>query len=600
MSIDLTRFLAFHHPFVLLSDEERDRVIASARTETVAAGTHILRQGGRSSGCLFLLAEGTVRLLRDEQEVQVLDEGDCFGYPSILAQAAPAFDAVADDQAVLHCVPAEVFTGLLHNPAFAEFFLKSITERLQRVTRREVASLGGELTTTIGSLQPDPPLEVPPTATVGDVARAMRDRRVDVAIVADDPPGIITDHDFQTRVLAENLGPDTPASRVMTRPLKTLPEDAPAHEALLFMLEHRIHHLPVAGLGGIVGILSATDLLRHQTRNPLYLMRQLEHVDSPAALASYVRTVASMVERLFAGGLKVAQIGRICASLNDALARRVLRLAEDRLGPPPCPYAWLVFGSEGRREQVLINDMDNALAYAEESPEAAAYFPKLAAAAVQNLQAAGFPPCPGGYMATNWCRSLPEWERTLGDWIGKPDPENLMVASIFFDFRAVAGDLSVEPLERLVTTAHEQQVFMLHLARASLNWRPPLGLFRRIQADDGRVDVKTGGLAPLVSAARVYALASGSAARSTRERLDDAVQAGLLSQDLGATAVETYRYLLQMRLRAQLAALHAGGELDNRIDLGALSPRDRHLLKDAFGVIREVQGAVAQRFRTNA
>ncbi len=598
MAATIGELLRTHHPFVLLDDAERVRVEAAVRTEVFRPGTRILRVGGKPSPCVYLVAEGTVHLTRDGVTVQILEEGDCFGYPSIIGMAPPSLDAVAVDAVTVHGIPAADFRELLGNAPFAEFFLKSLSERLRRVTRREVASLGGELTAAIGDLGLQRPLVVSPSATVGEVARAMRDARVDVAIVSSDPPGILTDHDFQTRVLAADRGADMIASDVMTRPLKTLDDDVPVHAALLFMLQERIHHVPVTAAGEIRGVLSATDLMRHQTRSPLYLMQQLEHVDAPEALATYASGVASMVERLFEGGLKVAQIGRICASVGDTLVRQVLRLAESQLGPPPCAYAWLVFGSEGRMEQVLINDQDNALVHADDSAEAQAYFPRLARLAVDSLVTAGFPPCPGGFMATQWCRSLAGWQRTFGDWIRTPDPQALMVAAIFFDFRAIAGDLDVTPLVDQVAAAGDNQLFMLHMARASLNWRPPLGLFHRIQAEDGRVDVKTGGLAPLVSAARVYALQARSAARPTRERLEAAIAAGLLSRDLGTTSIETYRFLLQMRLRAQLAALHAGGVLDNRIDLGNLSPRDHRLLKDAFGVIRSLQEAVAQRFRT--
>ncbi|MBK9778332.1 MAG: CBS domain-containing protein [bacterium] len=308
-----------------------------------------------------------MRLVRDGEELQVLEEGDCFGYPSMINRAAPAFDVVAAGEVLVHCVPEAVFRELLGNAAFAEFFLHSLGERLQRVTGASVTALGGELTTELGDLELRAVVQVPPDATVAEAARAMRDARDDFALVAGTPPGIVTDHDFQVKVLAEGLGPDTPVARVMTRPLKTLPSDTPVHGALLYMLEERIHHLPVLREGHIIGVLTATDLLRHQTTNPLYLMRRVEHLDRDTTLATYSRDAAAMVERLFRGGLKVGQIGRVFASLNDALIRRLCRLAEADLGPPPCPYAWLVFGSEGRMEQALLTDQDNALVYARRS-----------------------------------------------------------------------------------------------------------------------------------------------------------------------------------------------------------------------------------------
>jgi CBS domain-containing protein len=592
-------FMRDQHPFNLLNEEDLALVNSVAGVREFADGERILAQGGATSTCLFLLAEGEVRLLRDGEEFQTLEEGDCFGYPSIINRASPAFDVVAQGGVTTHCIPASVFRELLGNAAFAEFFLKSLGERLQRLTAGAAVSLGGGLTTALGDLALRAPVTVPPEATVADAARAMRDRREDVVLVASDPPGILTDHDFQTKVLAESLGPDTAVERVMTPHLKTLPADTPVHGALLFMLEERIHHLPVAGPDGILGIVSATDLLRHQTRNPLYLMRRLDHLEDRAALASYGPDAAAVVERLFTGGLKVGQIGRIFGSLNDALIRRLCKLAEQELGPPPCPYAWLVFGSEGRLEQALLTDQDNALVYAAASDEAQDYFARLAERVVADLVTAGFPPCPGGCMATNWNKPLDAWADTIADWIREPTPDNLMVSSIFFDFRAVAGDLDTTPLADQVAGAAESQLFMAHLARVSLRFKPPLGLFRRIQSDDGRVDLKKRGIASIVAAARVWALEAGSRARPTRERLEAAMARRVVSRDLGRTLIETYRFLLQLRLGAQLEELKAGRELDNDIRLKSLSPLEYRHLKDAFGAIREMQQAVAQRYRTS-
>ncbi len=601
MTALIVDFLQNQHPFTLLTEDELERVKAAATTATVPAGRVIIHQGGEISTCLHLLGRGHVVLLRDGEEVQELDDGDCFGYPSIISQAPPALEAVAAEESVLHCIPADLFRDLLHaNALFAEFFLKSLGERLQRATRREGRTIGGELTTPVGELELRAPVTVAPGASVAEAARAMRGARVDVVLVTAEPPGIITDHDFQTKVLAEGLGPDTPVADVMTRPLKTLPADALVHHALLFMLDERIHHLPVTVDGDIRGILSATDLLRHQTRNPVYLMRQFDNVDSPEMLGTYARDMAAMVERLFHGGLNVGQVGRICASLNDTLLRSLLRLAERELGEPPCPYAWLVFGSEGRMEQAIINDQDNALAYAEDTPEARAYFGRLTRHVVDNLVAAGFPPCPGGYMATNWHKPLAEWQATVSEWIRSPAPDNLMVSAIFFDFRVVGGALDVSALDDIVAGAHENQLFMAHLTRVAQSWRSPLDIFRRIRTEGGQVDIKTGGVAALVGTARAYGLAAGCRARPTRERFEAAMEAGVLSRDLGHTAVETYRFLLQLRLRDQLAEMHEGREPDNLIDLKQLSSLEQRHLKDAFGVIRQLQDAAGRHFRTQS
>ncbi len=597
MSCHHLEFLRTQHPFHHLSETELQDLAGAANTADHPAGARILVQGGAPSTFLYVLLQGEVDLLRDGQVVKILEPGDCFGYPSLIGGTPPAFHAEARAASTVCRIPAPVFQGLLGNRRFAEYFLKDLGDRLRQVTTTAVKGMGGELSAALGELGLAEPVTIAGTATVGQAAVAMRDARQDVVLVTGESTGIITDHDFQVKVLAEGRGPDTLVDAVATRPVKTLPADTPVHAALLFMLENRIHHLPVTRDGRLAGLVSATDLLRHQTRNPLFMMRQLENLQSREALGSYAGDLAGMVERLFFGGLKVAQIGRITASMNDALLRRLLDLAERDLGEPPCPYAWLVFGSEGRMEQALITDQDNALAYAEDTPEAARYFAQLAARVVADLQAAGFPECPGGYMATNWCRPLAWWEQTVRGWIDTPTGENLMVSAIFFDYRNVAGGLSTAGLDAIIAGAGGHRLFQARLAGAALNFRAPMGMFRRIRNQDGLVDLKTGGLAPLVSMGRVYGLEASSRARTTRERFEAAMAAGLLDESQGRDAVETYRFLLQLRLGQQLAALKAGDRPGNSIRLDELTSLEHRHLKDAFQAIGELQGVAGRHFQ---
>jgi CBS domain-containing protein len=251
-------------------------------------------------------------------------------------------------------------------------------------------------------------------------------------------------------------------------------------------------------------------------------------------------------------------------------------------------------------EQALLTDQDNALVYLEDSDEARDYFGTLADRVKNDLLRAGFPPCPGGYMATNWHRPLDEWIQLFKGWVETPDPQALLETAIFFDFRPVHGALSLEPLEQIIQEARKRHIFLGQLARSALEFRPPLGFFRRIIRDeDGRVDLKAGGVAPIVSLARVYALEAGARTRSTFMRLEAAAEANTLSQEGAETLAETYRFLLQLRLREQLATVQAGGIPDNKIRLQTLSPRENRHLKDAFLAIREMQDATSHRFRTD-
>jgi CBS domain-containing protein len=459
------------------------------------------------------------------------------------------------------------------------------------------ARIGEDLTTPIASLVSRPPVAVSPEASVAEAARAMRDAGASAALITDEPPGIVTHRDLGERVLAAGLEPGVPVRAVMSRPLQPFPDGMPVHEALRRVLELGVHHVPVTRGGRVVAILRDTDLLRHQFRSPLPLLNRIEALgrlsDAPG---DYSREVASITETLFFGGLGVAQIGGVLAAVSDALVRRLLALAERELGPPPCPYSWIVLGSEGRREQVLLSDQDNALVYRDDVQGASDYFRSLAELAVDGLLKSGFPRCPGGYMATSWCKPLAEWQVLFRRWVEIPEPEALLEAQIFLDFRTVHGGLSLEPLDRTLASGGRRGLFLHNLARAVLRFRPPLGPLGRIRTDDGAIDLKVGGIGPIVMMARLYALAAGAGARPTLERLQVAAEAGTLSRAGAEILGESFRFLTRLRLQEQIRSLHRGEEPGNQVRLDAVSPLERRRLSEALRAVRKQQDAAALRF----
>jgi CBS domain-containing protein len=437
------------------------------------------------------------------------------------------------------------------------------------------------------------PLFVDPATSVARAAQAMQEARVGSVLVASDPPGIVTDRDLRGRVLAAGVGPETSISQFMTRPVRTIDADAPTFAALRLMLEENIHHLPVTDEGNIVGVVSATDLLLHQGKNPIYLRGVIDTWDDRANVVNYAGEIGGLVQALFNSGLAAVQISQIVSSLNDALVKRLVALAVARIGPAPTPYSWIVFGSEGRLEQTLLTDQDNALLYAEDSDVARSYFAALAKHVVNGLIQAGFPPCAGGFMATNWCKPLGVWQELFNQWIHLPKPAALLEAAIFFDFRCVAGTLSLQTLDDIVASAKSQKLFLSHMARGALDFYPPLGFFNRLRSENGKVDLKKGGIAPIVGLARVAALAAGSGERSTLERLDSAQHAGELLSRQDATALgEIFPFLFQLRLQEQLQALAAGSAIDHSVVLAALSPMHLRHLKEAFVLIKRIQDAI--------
>jgi CBS domain-containing protein len=449
------------------------------------------------------------------------------------------------------------------------------------------------LTLPVKQLIKRPPLFIEASATVGQAAHAMQNARVGSILIATDPPAIVTDRDLRGRVLGAGLGPETAVTQIMSHPLITVDSEALVFTALHLMLEKNIHHLALTEEEKIIGIISSTDLLLQEGKNPLYLHGTIESLADPEQIVDYAGEIAELVEALLSGGLAAIHISQIVSSLNDALVKRLVDLTMKKLGTAPTPYAWIVFGSEGRLEQTLLTDQDNALIYAEESKTARAYFADVAKQVVDGLIRAGFPPCDGGFMATNWCKPLAAWQELFDEWTRVPKPGALLDAAIFFDLRRVAGTLSIEPLEDVIAGAKSRHLFLAHMARDALNFYPPLGFFNRLRSDRGRIDLKRGGIAPVVALARVAALAAGSRERSTLERLRiPADSSAFLSREDATALGEIFPFLFNLRLEQQVKSVVAKTAINHQVVLAELSTLTRRHLKEAFIVIKRIQDAV--------
>ncbi|HEX6249010.1 MAG TPA: putative nucleotidyltransferase substrate binding domain-containing protein [Nocardioidaceae bacterium] len=342
--------------------------------------------------------------------------------------------------------------------------------------------------------------------------------------------------------------------------------------------------------------------LAEHVSGPLALARGLADVERLEALDSYAAEMTEAVARLLSDGADVLQVTQAVAHVNDVLTSHVLDLAEARLGPPPYAYSWLALGSHGRGEQVLSSDQDSALAYggprlAQGDPDE--YFGRLAGYVVDALARAGIPKCTGDYMATTWRYPLSTFTGYFERWVNDPAPSDLLKAEIFLDVRPVHGDLDVGRLDDILVAGGKRGSFLMQMARATVTFRPPVILLGHLHTDHGYLDIKRSGTAAIVLLARLYALAAGTNARTTLDRLRVAGEARTLSPSGAEQLVEAYRLLTELRLRHQVEQARDGLTVDNRVRVDGLPGRDRRRLRDAIRTVRVMQEITANRYQTH-
>ncbi len=599
-SLDPVAFLRSTPPFDALPQGDFEEAAKGLEVVFFPAGTRLLKAGGAPAEHLYVVRKGAVRLEREGETLQLIEEGEIFGFTSLISGRA-TLDVTVEEDLLAYRISKAEFHRLLQQASFAGHFASGIADRLRSsLERQQVANFQPDLALPVSTLVRGPAIRGAPGLTVGEAAKRMADANVGSLLIDSDPPAILTDRDFRTRVLAAGRGPETPVSEVATSPIQTLPAATPIYEAWRILLDSGLHHLPVTRGDEIVGVVSSSDLLKSTASGPVAVMKKVERLPDRASLAGYTQLVTEMVSALFVGGLEPTTIGGFVARLNDTLLKRILRWAEADFGPPPCPYAWLAFGSEGRMEQLLLTDQDNALVYQEESPDAREYFARLTERVNGDLRAAGFPSCPGGYMATKWRSSLAEWEERFIRWLEDPTPQALLEASIFFDFRVahVHGALSVASLDGIIERARGARVFLSAMAKSALTFRPPGGLLLRLRGESSKIDLKLNAISCIVFLARVYGMEVGARSSNTLQRLGAALDAGLIEKDTCDTLSEAYRFMLRLRLREQLRTFAEGRLPTNVIVLGALSSLERSRLRDVFRAIEAWQRRASYHYRT--
>jgi CBS domain-containing protein len=595
-ALDPVAFVRSTPPFDSLPQDLFDGAARSLEVIYHPAGTKLVTVGEEPLRHLYVIRKGAVRLERAGQTLQVLEEGETFGYTSLITGKA-TLDGIVEEDLLAYRIPGEEFHRLLSDARFAGHFAAGLATRLESsLEHSPVATFRVDLMAPVETLVRRSAVWVDETATVGEAARVMVEERVSSVLVRGETPGIVTDRDFRMRVLAQGLGPETPVARILSRPLRRVESSMPVHEAWAVLLEANVHHLPVMRDGEVLGVLTDTDLLKHTSQGPVAVLRLVDKLPGRDGLPGYSRKVTEMVAALLAGGLSPIVIAGFVAQLNDALMRRILHWAEEDLGAPPAPYAWLALGSEGRQEQTLLTDQDNALVFADEGASSREYFTALADRANTDLSAAGFPRCPGGYMARNHCGTLSEWRDRFAGWVADPTAQGVLEAAIFFDFRRVAGSLDLAPLQELLDGIPRREAFLRSLVRQALDFRPPPLLVLRLRGG-ADLDLKRQGIAPVVFLARCYGLAVGSNARNTLDRLRAATRAGLMGPEASAAVIDSYRYLLGLRLRMQLKMISEGKAPTNMVSLSQVSGIERSRLKDSLRAIASWQDKAAYRYQ---
>jgi len=614
-------------PFSFLSEKDLDEMVNALSLIHHNAGTLLFVQGKSRIDYLYIIQKGAGELYYEQAGEKILKgylgEGDTYGGISMLLNKGVSIRSLrVEEEAYLYALPERDFMRLCHRcPAFSEFFTDTFGKRMLNRSYAEIFArriLPKDETVhifnvSVSRLMSRDILSCNQKMPVQQAAILMSRKKCSSIFVQNDAGkqiGIVTDTDLRNRVIAQGLEINIPISAIMSSPLSMIPEQLSVFEAMLEMMQKNLKHLAVQDSSGkVIGTISSRDLLAAQGQSPLFIVREIASAISREELREKQARIPGLVQNLISSGAKAENVTRLIATVSDAILQRLIEIALEQNGPPPEPFVFMIMGSEGRREQTLKTDQDNAIIFRDvpedRLPIVQNYFLTLGETVCTWLDEIGYAFCKGGVMAMNpnWCQPLSVWCNKFSDWIHTAEAEDLLHSSIFFDFRGAYGDFSlIDQLRRhLSDSLQGWSGFFRHLTENALHFKPPLGFFRNFVVESkgehrNAFDIKQAML-PVVDFARIHALKNGIEETNTMDRLYQLHEGGHLSGKDYNDISRSYSFLMQLRFVRQITAIiEENGPPDNYINPKNLSRIEQTMLKEIFKRVEDFQARMSFEF----
>jgi len=600
--------LADHIPFAQMAHADLDFFLSNASQHYYAPDDVLIEPASGVVKQLFFIRRGTVTSTRGlagpMADVFEYESGDLLPLSAALAgRAVKAVYRATADTFVLTLPVLAMQTLAQQSPVFADF-LNQHTQQL--LTLSHQALLTSYATQALTEQQLEKPLEAclqrspvscSPETPLREALQTMHQARIGAMLVTDpmgQPLGILTRFDILGRITLAQVSLDAPIAQVMTQPVLTLTTAHTAEDAALLMSRHGMRHVPITRHGAAVGIVSERDLFAMQKQSLKSVSSSLRAATDSASLIQAAAGIRRLAHSLLGQGVQARQLTAMISHLNDVLTEKLLALKAEEHGIDMRRLCWLALGSEGRDEQTIATDQDNALILPNDTTEAQRA-KTLAFAKDVNLvlDACGYPLCRGGVMAGEpaCCLTWDEWRARFEKWVRQGTPEDLLNASIYFDFRYLSGDamLAQSLRQEVVQAAQQTPRFLKQMALNALTRGVALNWRGAIDTDaNGALDLKLQGAAIFVDVARIYSLAHGLAQTNTRQRLEAVGQHMALAENEYGAWVSGFEFLQMLRLRIQLKGGPALAQ-PNRLVVSQLNDIDRRILRETLRVARQLQ-----------
>jgi CBS domain-containing protein len=621
-------FIKQYPPFNFMKKEDLLDICTRATVHYLEKDQLVFSRDEDYKNIFFITQQGAIRLMRlkkgEERIVDICDEGDIFGL-QVTDDEKYAISAVANEESIIYGLPMKEFIAFAKvNKAIANYLIASFASNIKDPYTLEH---GGQLFTQykergseeIYGMQParftKNVVQCPPDVTIRAASQMMLSQQVGCLIIVKEkrPVGIVTNRELRNMIAKGETSSADPIAHIMVSPVVCHSPTISVSEAQLILLREDINYLLLTEDGTpssiITGILGKHDIVVTLANNPVELLKEIRRTTKTKDLRLTWNKSFRLLKRYLDQNVPLSHILKIFSELRDAVMRRAMELSLDKMEtPPPVSFSWLALGSQGRKEQLLFTDQDNALLFDmvpdDQLEETRSYFLKLANRMNKRLHKIGYDYCPADMMASNplYCLSLTEWKAQFSKWIQSPTRESMLLSSIFFDYNYVYGDTEI--VTKLTDAVFEKlstaPLFFRYMAKDALKSPPPVSFFRQFLVESNgehkdTFDIKNRAMGPLIGAARILSLYHNIRnTHNTAQRFEKLATLEPENKELYESCSYAFKALLKFRVKQGIVKTDDG----RFINLETLTKADRLKLKRCFKPLRDVQEVLRARFQT--
>ena len=606
--LEQNTFIKSIHPFEHLSKVQLEKFAQNIDIMYFKAN-EILQKEACEPSHLYFIVKGIVQEKHEDEVLSIFTQSEIFD-PVSLIENYSKNTFVTTEETICYSLPRDIFITTLHeNTELESYFFQTISQKLNKNIHNEKnKDMANIMIAKVKDAKLHKAVIVDSQISIFEAAKVIKKEKVPTLLLKDSNNEIyiVTDSDFRQKVILNRMDFDDNVIKIASKGLIYINENDFLFNAQLIMAKHGRKRVVVKNdEEEIIGILDQISLSSFFATNTFAVSNEIVQAETVEELKSASHAFIKIIKSLNAKGVKIEFISKLINQLNKKLLNKLYKLsAPKELFENSC---LIVMGSEGRGEQILKTDQDNALIISDSCTLSKEVIQDFTSKFTETLVDFGFPRCEGNIMLSNpyWCRKTSDFKDLIYSWVDEPSPDNLMNTAIFYDSVCVSGNekLITELKEYLFKVGGNSQTFNTNFAKVITNFDVPLSFFDGFKVDSknsehkNELDIKKGGIFLIVQSIRSLCLEKHIFNTNTAKRIKKLAQMGVFEEEQAEELIMAFNFLSSLKLKSNLEKLDRNEVMDNYINPDNLNSMQKDLLKDSFKIVNKLKKKLDYHFK---